>query len=276
MSRAPGGSDGVQIKRFMEDAEEKVEDAFRKSKKYLPSIGRLFLVSTFIDDGFRMITFWNEQVAFFKTQYPILVVYFILLINCFVQLGASGMVIVRKYTDQAVYALFFVLVFQTVLYSLLWSWNFLARNLALCGALVLLLADSRSSKRQDFAGIPSVGNEDNIKAYMQLTGRILVVLMFFTLIHPDMTPGRWGLTVLQLALMVCVVLGFKTKLAAAVLVSTLFVLNFVLNNFWSVPSWQYDFVKYDFFQTLSVIGGLVMVVSLGAGDLSVDERKKQY
>lgn len=59
-------------------------------------------------------------------------------------------------------------------------------------------------------------------------------------------------------------------------VTILFVLNFLLNDFWAVPSWQYDFVKYDFFQTLSVIGGLLMVVSLGAGDLSVDERKKQY
>lgn len=56
----------------------------------------------------------------------------------------------------------------------------------------------------------------------------------------------------------------------------LFMSNMFTNAFWAVPAWQVDYVKYDFFQTLSVVGGLLMIVNLGAGQLSVDEKKKEF
>eukprot|EP00123_Amoebidium_parasiticum_P001054 comp12044_c0_seq1/m.6749 comp12044_c0_seq1/g.6749 ORF comp12044_c0_seq1/g.6749 comp12044_c0_seq1/m.6749 type:complete len:268 (-) comp12044_c0_seq1:173-976(-) len=263
-------------KSFLEGSEDIAEDFFRATKKLLPIVARLCLVATFIDDGFRMWTHWNEQAMFFRIRYPDAIVYIIILVNMILQLAGSGMVMARQQVMVAVGMLAFIVLFQTLLYSPLWSWNFFARNLALVGGLILLLADLRVNPKHAYAGVPSMGNEDKSKAVLQLTGRVLTVLMFFTLIHGDMGVVKVMLTMLEFGMLVCVVIGFKTKLAALVMSITLFVFNVFMNNFWSVPQWQYDYVKYDFFQTLSVIGGLLMIVSMGAGDLSLDEKKKEY
>ena len=63
-----------------------------------------------------------------------------------------------------------ILPLQTIAYSILWDLQFLFRNLALCGALLLVLAESRVEGRSLFPGVPSLG-ENKPKEYLQLTGR---------------------------------------------------------------------------------------------------------
>lgn len=93
-----------------------------------------------------------------------------------------------------------------------------------------------------------------------------------------------------------VAVGFKAKWSAAFLVVILSGFNVIANNFWSVHSAHptRDFLKYDFFQTLcassvisvhrqvwtytlsAIVGGLLLLVNMGPGGLSVDEKKKVY
>jgi len=187
------------------------------------------------------------------------------------------MVLWRFKVDIACAILFFIVVLQTIAYSILWDFQFLMRNLALIGALLLVLAESRVEAKSILAGVPSMG-DNKPKTYLQLTGRVLLVFMFVTLLRMELSIMQIIQNVVGSVLMVLVTIGFKTKLSALILVLWLNILNFYFNAWWTVPSYKpmRDFLKYDFFQTLSVIGGLLMVVSLGPGGVSMDEHKKKW
>lgn len=222
---------------------------------------------------------WGEQRDYFSQTWNCSAVFGVLfvLFNLFGQLAGVAMVLARQKVEIAVAILGTVIVVQTVAYSILWDLQFLMRNMALAGGLLLLLAESQSEKKSLFAGVPSAGG-NTPKTYLQLTGRILLVFMYLTLLHFDLSFIRTVETIVGSILMVFVTIGFKTKLSALVLLLWLSFLNVYLNAFWMVASDRplRDFLKYDFFQTMSVIGGLLLVVALGPGGVSVDDYKKKW
>merc|ERR1711942_545257 len=234
-----------------------VEKALSHSKTTLPHIARFCLVSTFFEDGIRMWTQWNEQAEYLSMSWrcSYFAACMFILYNLLGQLGSVALVLLRKHVDFACANLFFTVFLQTIAYSILWDIQFLFRNFALCGALLLVLAESKVEDKSLFAGVPSLG-ENKTKSYLQLFGRILMVFMFITLLKFDLSAGQ----MLQ------------------IFVTWLNLLNFYFNAWWTIPIHKplRDFLKFDFFQTLSVIGGLLMVVVLGPGGASVDERKKNW
>lgn len=264
---------------YISKTEDVADQVIRKGKHILPTVARLCLIATFLEDGLRMWFQWNEQREYMDMSWgcgKFLATAFVI-INLIGQLGGCVMVLGRFRVEIAVGVLFFIVVLQTVAYSILWDLHFLLRNLALLGALLLVLAESRVEGRSLFAGVPSLG-ENKPKNVMQLAGRVLLAFMFITLLRFELSFLQIIQDLLGSILMVLVTIGYKTKLSALILVALLTILNLYHNAWWAIPSYKplRDFLKYDFFQTLSVIGGLLMIVSLGPGGVSMDEHKKKW
>jgi len=264
---------------WLSQGEELADEFLRVSKNYLPMVARLCLIATFLEDGLRMWWQWSSQIDYMEVSWDCgyFIAALLVLINLIGQLVAVGMVLIRKKVEIACGILFAIIIIQTIAYQILWDMQFLFRNFALAGGLALLVAESKKEARTLFAGVPSLG-ENKPKTYLMLGGRILLVFMFLTLIRLEFSMMQLFQMFVGGMLMSLVAVGFKTKLSSFLLVIWLTIFNLYVNSFWTIPSYKptRDFIKYDFFQTMSVIGGLLMLVSIGPGGVSMDEHKKQW
>lgn len=103
----------------------------------------------------------------------------------------------------------------------------------------MVLGDSVVKKSRAFAGLPSIDEKDK-RMYIQLSGRILLIFLFIGFVFA----GEWGIgriivSLFGLVACVMVVVGFKAKLSAVLLVVLLSVFNILVNNFWTVSGFSY-------------------------------------
>lgn len=227
---------------------------------------------------------------------PTGITHLFLIVNMIAMASCSTLVIIRKYSDYAVAGLMGVVVTQALGYGLIFDLNFFLRNLSVIGGLLMVLSDSWVRKTKAFAGLPQLDEKDR-KMYFQLAGRVLLIFLFVGFVFS----GQWSVWRVVVSLVgagacVMVVVGFKAKFSATLLVVILSIFNLLVNNFWTVSSHNElkckrksliitqlhehhphkDFAKYDFFQILSIVGGLLLLVNSGPGQFSIDEKKKVY
>ena len=129
--------------------------------------------------------------------------------------------------------------------------------------------------------------ENSFNRYGPLVGRILIAFIFvFSGIGKitgfDGTVGyiaSKGLPLPQLAAVgaiivelgggLMLVLGWKARLAAAAMLVFTAMAALFFHNFWAVPADQAQMQMIQFMKNLSIMGGLLYVVSYGSGELSV-------
>jgi len=140
----------------------------------------------------------------------------------------------------------------------------------------MLYAETIIDKKNTHPGLPEGLVTTKAADYLQVVGRVMIVIMFLTMLHlSPSAPMRLLMELIELALVGCVAVGKKSKACALLLTGMMFFETMWYNAFWMYPSQSalYDFKKYDFFQTLTVIGGLLIIVACGAGNISVDRKK---
>ncbi|KAK4547264.1 hypothetical protein LTR36_000919 [Oleoguttula mirabilis] len=249
-------------------------------KPYLPAIGRFLIVVTFLEDALRIITQWSDQLVYLHDyrHIPNGITHIFLIANVIAMTASSLLIIIRKYSVYAVMGLIGVVITQALGYGLIFDLNFFLRNLSVMGGLLMVLSDSWVRKKFAPAGLPQIDEKDR-KMYFQLAGRVLLIFLFIGFVFAgDWSLGR--LVVIGFGAVACVmvVVGFKAKWSAIILVMILSIFNVMVNNFWTLhPHHPHkDFAKYDFFQILSIVGGLMLLINMGPGQVSFDEKKKVY
>ncbi|WP_432696064.1 DoxX family protein [Marinobacterium sp. YM272] len=119
--------------------------------------------------------------------------------------------------------------------------------------------------------------------YLLLVGRILLVLIYFmggfALLTGDVPTGYaasqgvpafavWIGFAIKLFGGFAVIIGFLTRIAALLLILFTLGTAFIFHPFWVEGEWN------TFWKEISMIGGLLVLVAVGPGALSVDERNK--
>lgn len=168
------------------------------------------------------------------TLVPSGITHLFLFVNIVAMISCSVLVIIRKYSDYAVGGLMGVVVTQALGYGLIFDLNFFLRNLSVIGGLLMVLSDSWVNKTKAFAGLPQIDEKDR-KMYFQLAGRVLLIFLFIGFVFS----GKWTfwrvcVSLLGAVASIMVVVGFKAKYSATLLVVILSIFNLFVNNFWTV------------------------------------------
>jgi len=193
-----------------------------------------------------------------------------LIVNVIAMCICSTMVIIRKHSEYAVAGLIGVVITQALGYGLIFDLNFFLRNLSVMGGLLMVLSDSWV-RRRVFAGLPQMDEKDR-KMYVQLMGRVLLVFLFIGFVFTG-SWSFWRVLVSLFGLVACVmvVVGFKAKLSAVMLVVLLSVFNLFVNNFWTVSTFGRSAVWFP----AATLLPLHLLTSRSASSQSSSQRFRQ-
>jgi putative oxidoreductase len=67
-----------------------------------------------------------------------------------------------------------------------------------------------------------------------------------------------------------IIIGWQTRLAAAIQFVYLMFITFMFHNFWAAPPQLHDLQLLNFLKNVGIMGGLLILATRGAGASSVD------
>lgn len=268
-------------------------------KPSLPHIGRFLLVVTFLEDALRICFQFPEQAGYLEHYrgFHRYMAHLFLFYCVGAMAVGSALALARTKMMWACGLLVSVIAFQSIGYGVFRYFSFMLRNFSLVGGVLLLLAESieherklsgRSTNTALFRGLPMMNASESEKTtYISLIGRLLLILLFGSLMYnsggsaqsgPMATLLRAVYIVFGSAACLMVAVGFKARYSAMILVAVLCGVNIVMNQWWKhgPDTPERDFLRYDFFQTLSIIGGFLLLLNSGPGDLSIDKKRKDF
>ncbi|HMM52076.1 MAG TPA: DoxX family protein [Burkholderiaceae bacterium] len=80
--------------------------------------------------------------------------------------------------------------------------------------------------------------------------------------------------VIELVCGLAVLVGYRTRIAAAALAVFTLVAAIFFHNYWTLPADQQMLQKIMFDKNIAIVGGLLFLVGFGPGGFSVDGRRR--
>ena len=111
------------------------------------------------------------------------------------------------------------------------------------------------------AGISKFAGLEGTAGYIASKGLPLPQLLAF------------GTAALEVVGAVMLIIGWQARWAALALAAFTLLATMLFHNFWALPAEQQMVQQLMFMKNISVVGGLLVVFSLGAGTLSLDQRR---
>jgi putative oxidoreductase len=111
-----------------------------------------------------------------------------------------------------------------------------------------------------YSGYGKVGGFDGTAAYIASKGLPMSQVLAAATIALELGAG------LMLAI------GWKARWAALALAAFTVLASMLFHNFWTAPPAQFRTEQLFFLKNMAIVGGLLMIVALGAGRWGVDRR----
>ncbi|MGC8915448.1 MAG: DoxX family protein [Thermoanaerobaculum sp.] len=111
------------------------------------------------------------------------------------------------------------------------------------------------------SGINKIMDWDGTAGYMASKGMPMVPLFLL------------GALVFELVGGLSVLLGFKARMGAILLIIFIVPATLIFHNFWTLEGMERQIQMMMFMKNLAILGGLLLVLGLGPGPASLDEKK---
>lgn len=252
----------------------------------VPVVARMLLVLAFIEDAFCTLLQYDDQTVFFRLEYaipPALSLPLIGLSTSAMFLGAV-MIFLKPIERRGAQLLLLSVVYQQVVYG----WNspitsgnigFFLRNLCLIGTLCLFIAHSRVHDGlpilPELSQAPTSLKDAKCRDAAAFGTRLLIALHCVEMLF--VVPRSLILIIVPIAL--ALFCGYRTNVIGVLLLLIYLCVTFSTKKFWLISSSSYanaaferDVMRYEFFQSISITSGLLLLIKTGPGDLSLDNQ----
>eukprot|EP00736_Rhodelphis_marinus_P007777 Rmarinus@m.16774 len=271
----------------------KSESYFRKQRNVLPTIGRILVALSFVEDSWRLLTNWPavvKNMSYMSVFAPAMLTGLIgaqCLGSLLVCLKVHEIFASRALIGCCIFQIFGMVVSNGVMATGFTFW-LLSKLAIIAGLWLITFADGLSEEKGSILGVTLSQVSSRHEKVATLVTRLLLSALCVYKIWQEvietffreagdagvLSPLALCFGVLGTLVGALLAIGYKTRMSCVILMFIIVACTFIVNDFWMIKrnESQYYVRRSHFFEDLSITGGLLLVTAIGPGGFSLDKR----